>query len=97
MSRISFARTIFKQTLPVGHWRWYPEVGELAKEVLKATEYGTKPFHPNDHWADELGDIFFTINILANSTGIALDSALERVLAKYIERLMTKGTPGFGH
>lgn len=70
------------------------EVSELAKEVLKATDYGTKPFLPNTDWADELGDIFFTIIILVNNTGIALDTALERVLAKYTERLMTKGTPG---
>lgn len=72
------------------------EVGELAKEVLKATDYGKNLFQPNSDWADELGDIFFTVIILANSTGIALASVLERVLAKYTERLMTRGTPGSG-
>lgn len=52
------------------------EVGERAKEVLKVTDFGTKPFEPNADWADELGDIFLTIIILANATGIALAIAL---------------------
>lgn len=31
------------------------EVGELAKEVLKSTAYGTKPFTPTASLEEELG------------------------------------------
>ena len=32
------------------------EVGELAKEVLKATGYGTRPLAPTPSMEEELGD-----------------------------------------
>jgi NTP pyrophosphatase (non-canonical NTP hydrolase) len=72
------------------------EVGELAKEVLKATDYGTKPFQTNNDWAEELGDVFFTVIILANSTGVALDVALSDVLLKFNKRVVSTRTPGSG-
>jgi NTP pyrophosphatase (non-canonical NTP hydrolase) len=63
------------------------EIGELAKEVLKATNYGRHGFHPNDSWRNELGDVFFSLICLANSTNIDLREALTNVLNKYQARL----------
>ena len=45
------------------------EVGELAKEVLKGSDYGRKPAQLPPAWADELGDVFFSL-ICQSVTGI---------------------------
>jgi NTP pyrophosphatase (non-canonical NTP hydrolase) len=63
------------------------EVGELSKEVLKATNYGRAPFHPSGRWAGELGDVLFCLVCLANSTGVDLEAALDGALGKYREGL----------
>jgi NTP pyrophosphatase (non-canonical NTP hydrolase) len=70
------------------------EVGELAKEVLKATHYGHEPFQPTQDWADELGDLFFSLICIANSTGVNLEEALQSVLQKYESRFARKGDAG---
>ena len=72
------------------------EVGELAKEVLKGTDYGRKPFRPTDEWVTELGDAFFSLICVANSTGVDLETALERVLYKYERRVALQGDLGSG-
>lgn len=72
------------------------ETGELAKEVLKATDYGSDPFAPTDGWADELADTLFALICLANSTGVDLESALDGALAKYAARLAERGEAGSG-
>lgn len=70
------------------------EVGEIAKEILKSTRYGQKPFQPTEGWASELGDAFFSLICVANSTGVNLEEALEKVLQKYEQRLARKGDAG---
>lgn len=72
------------------------EVGEVAKEVLKATQYGEAPFDTPPDWADELGDLFFSLACLANATNVDLDRALDGALAKYRARLTTRGDAGSG-
>jgi len=72
------------------------EAGELAKEVLTATDYGRSSFRPSEMWQAELGDVFFALVCLANSTGVDLEEALERALDRYRERLAQKGDPGSG-
>lgn len=67
------------------------EVGELAKEALKASNYGRTPFAPNAAWADELADVFFVLVCLANSTQVNLDEALSATLNKYQTRLAERG------
>ena len=67
------------------------ELGELSKEVLKGSRYGRLPFQPTGEWANELGDIFFSLICIANSTGVELETALEGALIKYGERLNLKG------
>lgn len=72
------------------------EVGEIAKEMLKATRYGREPFQPTREWASELGDAFFSLICIANSTGINLEEALQQALQKYEQRLARKGDVGSG-
>lgn len=63
------------------------EVGEVAKEILLATDYGQRPFQLPPNLAGELGDVLYSLCLLASSAGIDLDTALEHVLAKYEQRL----------
>ena len=76
------------------------EVGELAKEVLKASDYGQTDFTPSaaqtENWNEELADVLFALICLANSTQVDLDSALNSVLAKYSARMQAKGEAGSG-
>ncbi|PYE50466.1 MazG nucleotide pyrophosphohydrolase domain-containing protein [Deinococcus yavapaiensis] len=72
------------------------EVGEVAKELLKATHYGVAPFTPSAAWAEELGDVYFSLLCLADATDVDLDEALDRVLAKYAHRLAERGDASSG-
>ena len=72
------------------------EIGEVAKEVLKASQYGHRPFQPTDTWSGELADAFFSLICVANGTGVNLEVALAEVLTKYEQRLALKGEAGSG-
>lgn len=72
------------------------EAGELAKEVLKGTEYGRRQFEPSQGWEDELGDVFFALVCLANRTDIELEAALQSSLNKYRGRLECGADAGSG-
>lgn len=69
------------------------EVGEVAKEIIKSTDYGTKPFQAREELKPELGDAIFSIAVLANQLNIDLDEAVGMVLEKY-ERRLQKGSAG---
>ncbi len=73
------------------------EIGELAKEYLKATQYGTQDFRPNESWDDELGDACFALFCVANRTGVDLTVAVDRAMSKYASRIDTKGSVGSGN
>lgn len=70
------------------------EVGELAKEVLRATAYGRRGFVPSPAFADELGDVACALVCLAEAAGVDLGRALEAALAKYRRRLEVAGGVG---
>ena len=70
------------------------ELGEVSKEVLKATSYGKTPFETTPEFEEELGDTLFSLLALANSTGTDLESALETVLRKYGKRASDGSGPG---
>lgn len=73
------------------------EVGELSKEYLKSTEYGREPFDESSGgWQNELGDVLFSLVCLANSTGVDMETALQRALDKYEDRLRHRGGAGSG-
>ena len=77
-----------------GYWnpmeivvRLTEEVGELAREVNH--RFGPKKKkdeEDNKEIGDEIGDIIFTLTCLANSQGIDLDEAMERVVDKLYKR-----------
>jgi NTP pyrophosphatase (non-canonical NTP hydrolase) len=69
------------------------EVGEVAKEILRATGYGERPFTPppSPNLALELGDTLYSLCQLASSAGIDLDTAFALTLEKYRQRLRDSG------
>lgn len=73
------------------------EVGELSKEVLKATSYGTQPLQTvTEEFEYELADVLFSLTCIANTAGINLEVALRRALAKYGARVRQTGEAGSG-
>ena len=72
------------------------ETGDLSKEMLRATEYGKHAFTPNDAWRDEIGDVYFALLCLANTTDVDLNDALARALEKYANRLARRGSADSG-
>jgi N-acetylglutamate synthase-like GNAT family acetyltransferase/NTP pyrophosphatase (non-canonical NTP hydrolase) len=73
------------------------ELGELSKEMLNITRYGSQPFEATDAWRNELGDLYFSLLALANASGVNLETALGTALLKYRARLKNAGTTGSGH
>lgn len=73
------------------------EFGEVAKELLKATDYGRHdPLFDNPAIADELGDMLYSLCQLATAVNVDLDQALTAALAKYEARWQAKGHLGSG-
>jgi NTP pyrophosphatase (non-canonical NTP hydrolase) len=70
------------------------EVGEVAKALLEASEYGRSPLVADAALAGELGDAFFSLIALAESLGVDLETALQGALDKYATRLRTHGHAG---
>lgn len=67
------------------------EVGELAR--LSARIYGEQSFkRPEDEatakedWGDEIADVLFVLICLANTTGVDLNTALQKNLDKKTKR-----------
>lgn len=63
------------------------EIGEVAKEVLKMSNYGRKPLECNDNLQSELGDTLYALITVANTFEIDLEEAVLGVLGKYEKRL----------
>lgn len=71
----------------------YSEMGEVAKEILKTTNYGRNKYKPNDKIKDELGDVFYSLITVANSYDVDLEEELNKTLNKYNKRIK-KGSAG---
>ena len=69
------------------------ELGEVAKEILKMSNYGKNPIQYNSELKMELGDVLFSIITIANAFEIDLEEALNKVLKKY-EKRIKKGSSG---
>lgn len=90
----------FNQTIP--HKKVMPtmarlmdissELGELLKEYLKSTKYGTKDFE--DDFELEFGDVLYSLLSLANESGINSELALDKVIQKYSSRIKNHGNMG---
>jgi threonine synthase len=70
------------------------EVGEVAKEVLLATDYGRRAPRTRAQLAGELGDALYSLLALAEACGVDGNSALAAALAKYEQRLTERGGAG---
>ncbi len=70
------------------------EIGEVAKEVLLATDYGRRAPQFRPGLADELGDALYSLLALAEACGVDADSALDATLEKYERRLAEQGGAG---
>jgi NTP pyrophosphatase (non-canonical NTP hydrolase) len=70
------------------------EVGEIAKALLEASDYGTASPVYGEALHNELGDVFFSLVALAESLDVDLGAALTAVMAKYEDRLASKGHCG---
>ncbi len=67
------------------------EVGEVARII--ARRYGEQSFKPSDKeldLGDELADVMFVLICLANQTGVDLEAAMQRNLAKKTQRDATR-------
>jgi NTP pyrophosphatase (non-canonical NTP hydrolase) len=69
------------------------EIGEVAKEIIKMSNYGTKKPAFREELKGELGDVLFSLTVLANQLDVDLEDALNLVLEKYQKRL-AKGSAG---
>ena len=69
------------------------ELGEVAKEILKSSDYGNKTFEYKEEIKSEIGDLLYSLITLSNHFNIDLDAALNLVLKKYEKRLK-KGSAG---
>ena len=70
------------------------ELGELSKELLKATNYGTKDFVLTKDFKMEYGDLLYAVLSLANETGIDAEESLNIVIEKYSNRLKVSNSLG---
>ena len=70
------------------------EVGELAKEVLLATDYGRHAAQFRPDLAGELGDALYSLLALAEVCGVDAEDALGEALEKYERRVAQFATPG---
>lgn len=72
------------------------ELGEVAKEVLRATAYGTMPLATTPALTEEVGDCLFSLLALCETLDISAEEALEGALGKYETRFESKGSIGSG-
>ena len=70
------------------------EVGEVAKALLEASDYGQSWVASDKALAEELGDAFYSLVALANSVGVDLETALRSALDKYETRFAGRGHSG---
>ena len=70
------------------------EMGELSKEYLKHSKYGTADFVMDDEFKLELGDALYSLLSLASEVNLDAEECLDMVLEKYRKRMTEKKTMG---
>ncbi len=86
------------QTVGGGYWSPHANLARLAEEVGELARlinhlYGPKPKKPEEPdqtLSEEIADILFVLICLANSQGIELEPALQKVLDKVWHRDRTR-------
>jgi hypothetical protein len=56
-------------------------VGSMTASVNRATDRGRRPFRPPPEWASLLGDLAYGVYLLADQSGVDVDSAVRRTAA----------------
>lgn len=69
------------------------EAGEIIKDITKSADYGENP-EGMDVKSDEIGDLLFSLFLLADSLDIDAEDAFEEAMQKYRQRVEEKGDPG---
>lgn len=67
------------------------EVGEVAKALLEASDYGRTGLRPGEALVAELGDAFFSLVALAESLDVDLTAALSAALTSMRPAWRAKG------
>ena len=70
------------------------EVGELGKELVLASDYGTKDLQIGEDVAMELGDVVFCLALLANAMGLDLEECFAKTAEKCERRFDERGRIG---
>lgn len=70
------------------------ELGEVSKEVLKASEYGKVEPRMTEDLAEEVGDLLFAVHALASELDLDSQERLTAALKKYEARRLAKGQIG---
>lgn len=68
------------------------EVGEVAKDATKSTDYGLKE-EELEVKKDEIGDVLFTLFVIASDLGIDAGEAFDEAIEKYERRIEETGDP----
>ena len=66
------------------------ELGELAKDYLEHSKYGTKDFELQEDFKLEYGDVLYCLLSLGNELNINANECLDLVLKKYKDRIDKK-------
>lgn len=69
------------------------EAGEIIKDITKSADYGDKT-EDIEVKKDEIGDLMFSLFLLAEDLNIDVEEAFEEALQKYRDRVEEKGDPG---
>lgn len=70
------------------------ELGELAKEYLEHSKYGTSNFNLEFDFKMEYGDVLYSLLSLANETDIDANECLDLAINKYEKRIKNKNNMG---
>jgi len=70
------------------------EMGELGKEYLKHSRYGTEQFTLTEEFLMEYGDVLYSLLSLAEELNIDSDNCLNMAIAKYQARIEKNGSMG---
>ena len=72
------------------------EIGELEKEYLKSSNYGTKEFEVTDDFKEEFGDVVYAILSLSIELGLSAEECLKISLEKMKKRMEKTNSFGSG-
>ena len=72
------------------------EIGELAKEYLKSSSYGSREFELSDDFKEEFGDVLYALISLAGELNISCEECVDIVIDKLQARMDRNNSLGSG-